>query len=168
MPTGPAAGGPRCVHCRVAISVPEHYAHGDHVKCGACGTKHKVVRADTLRLVLADAGPVREALAANERLAARLEGELSRVRRSFGIGANGFALGLVFAVFEVGTRRQPIGGELVAEAIAVALVAAALLEAANWAFLGKRRRITALARELDEARAEGVRLRTILRDAARV
>jgi hypothetical protein len=168
MTTTPATGGPRCVHCKVPISVPAHYAHGDHIKCGACGTKHKVVRGDQLRLVLADPGPVRDALSQNEHLAARLEEDLRRARRSLGIGANGIALGLAFAVYQVGFLHEPVGTGLVAEAVAIALVSAVLLEFANWSFLGKRRRMTILAAELEEARAEGARLRTILRDAARV
>jgi hypothetical protein len=168
MTTGPAAGGTRCVHCKVAISVPEHYAHGDHIKCGACGTKHKVVRGEQLRLVLADAGPVRDAIALNEHTAARLEEDLARTRRGVGIGANGLAVGLAYAVYQVGIRHEPISRALLGEALGIALAIFALLELANWAFLGKRQRITTLTRELEEARAEGARLRTILRDATRV
>jgi hypothetical protein len=168
MTTGPAAGGPRCVHCRVAIAVPEHYAHGDHIKCGACGTKHKVVRGEPLRLVLADAGPVRDAITQNEHAAARLEEDLARARRGVGIGANGLAVALAYAVYQVGIRREPIGAELAGEVFWIALAVFVLLELANWAFLGKRQRITRLSRELEEVRAEGARLRTILRDAARV
>ena len=42
MPSATGAQKARCVHCREDVTVPDHYAHGDHVKCGACGTKHKV------------------------------------------------------------------------------------------------------------------------------
>ena len=58
----------RCVHCRADILVPDSYHHGDHVKCGQCGTRHKVVRGERegVRLVLADIGPVRDALKANQ------------------------------------------------------------------------------------------------------
>jgi hypothetical protein len=168
MTTAPATSGPRCVHCKVPISVPAHYAHGDHIKCGACGTKHKVARGDPVRLVLADPGPVRDALSQNEHLAARLEQDLRRARRSLGIGANGVALALAYAVYEVGLRHEPIGRGLLGEVVGIALVTAVLLELANWAFLGKRRRMMILSRELDEARVEGARLRTILRDATRV
>jgi hypothetical protein len=168
MTAAPATGGTRCVHCKVPISVPDQYAHGDHIKCGACGTKHKVVRGDQVRLVLADPAPVRDALSQNEHLTAKLEEDLRRAQRSLGIGANGLALALAYAVYEVGVQHEPLSRGLVAEAAILALVTAVLLEFANWSFLGKRRRITVLSRELEEARAEGVRLRTILRDAARV
>ncbi len=58
----------RCVHCRADILVPDSYHHGDHVKCGQCGTRHKVSRGERegVRLVLADVGPLRDALKANE------------------------------------------------------------------------------------------------------
>jgi hypothetical protein len=158
----------RCVHCKVEVSVPDRYAHGDHIKCGACGTKHKVVRGDRLRLVLADPGPVRDTLAQNEQLIARLEAELAHARGSFGIGANGFGIALIYALYEVGIKGEPIGKALVVEIVVVALLSGIALEVANWAFLAKRHRITTLARELEEARAESSRRRPIVRDATRV
>src|SRR5512138_2708877 len=69
-----------CVNCREAIEVSARYAQGDHVRCGACGTDHKLLRGDRIRLVLADVAPLREALAQNEQLVARLESELARAR----------------------------------------------------------------------------------------
>lgn len=158
----------RCVHCKVEISVPDRYTHGDHIKCGACGTKHKVVRGDRLRLILADVGPVRDALAQNEQLTTRLEAELAHARGSFGIGANGFGIALIYALYEVGVRGEPIGRGLLWEIVGVALVSGIALELTNWAFLAKRHRMTVLAGELEEARAEASRLRAILREATRV
>ena len=113
MTSGSGVARGRCVHCKVEISVPDHYAHGDHIKCGACGTKHKVVRGDRLRLVLADIGPMRDALAQNEQLTTRLEAELAHARGSFGIGANGFGIALIYALYQVGMRGEPIGKGLV-------------------------------------------------------
>jgi len=168
MTSGAGAARARCVHCKVEIAVPDHYAHGDHIKCGGCGTKHKVVRGDRLRLVLADVGPVREALALNEQLTARLEAELAHARGSFGVGANGFGIALRYALYQVGLRGQPIGAALVTEIVAVAVISGLALELANWAFLAKRQRITVLTRELEEARGEASRMRTILREATRV
>ena len=95
--------------CREEIAVADRYAHGDHIKCGVCGTKHKVVRGDRLRLVIADVGPLRDALAQNERLVERLEAELAHARASFGIGANGFGIGLIYALYQVGVNGAPIG-----------------------------------------------------------
>jgi len=169
MESGTGSARARCVYCKVDVSVPAHYAHGDHIKCGACGTNHKVIRGgDRLRLVLADVGPVRDALAQNEQLTTRLEAELAHARGSFGIGANGFGIALIYALYQVGVRGEPIGKGLVVEIVAVALVSGLALEVANWAFLAKRQRITVLTRELEEARADATRLRAILREATRV
>jgi hypothetical protein len=166
--TSEAAQKARCVHCREEISVPDSYAQGDHVRCGSCKTKHKVVRGDRLRLVIADVAPLREALAQNQRLVDRLEAELSHARASFGIGVNGVGIGLIFALYQVGMKGAPLSASLLANAIGVALVSGLLLEAANWSFLAKRSAITRISRELEEARAEGQRLRQQIREATRV
>ncbi|HSD65548.1 MAG TPA: hypothetical protein VLF95_02550 [Vicinamibacteria bacterium] len=156
-----------CVHCREEISVPDHYAHGDHVVCGACRTKHKVVRGDRLRLVPADVGPLRDALSNNQQLVHRLEAELAHARGSFGIGANGIGIGLIFALYQVGMRGAPLSMNLLLNAVGVAIVSGLLLEGANWSFLAKRSAITRIQRELEEARAEGARIRQQVRDATR-
>ena len=157
----------RCVHCREDVPVDGRYAHGDHIKCGACGTKHKVVRGDRLRLVLADAAPVREALAQNEQLILRLQQDLARTRRSFGLGANGVLVGVAFAAWRL-WKGAPIDTDLLTSAVLVTLGAAMLIEAANWSFLGKRQAITRLLREIEEARTDGGRLRGLVREANRV
>jgi hypothetical protein len=158
----------RCVHCREEISVADRYTHGDHIKCGVCGTKHKVVRGDRLRLVIADVGPLRDSLAQNERLVERLEAELSHARASLGIGANGVGIGLIYALYQVGLNGAPISKSLALTTLGVAVLAGLLLEAANWAFLAKRNAMIRLGKELDEARAEGNKLRTQIREATRV
>ena len=90
----------RCVECRSEISVPGSYAHGDHVKCPTCGTRHKVVRSgEAVRLVLADITPLKEALRANEAQVSRLEAELRHARHSFRIGVNGIGFGVVYVVW---------------------------------------------------------------------
>jgi hypothetical protein len=156
------------VHCREEVSVPDTYAHGDHVKCGSCGTKHKVARGDRLRLVLADVGPLRDALAQNEHLVNRLQAELAHARASFGIGANGVGIGVIFAVYQVGMKAAPLSMDLLLNAVGIAIVSGLMLEAANWSFLAKRSAITRLSEELREARGDGARLRQQLREAARV
>jgi hypothetical protein len=158
----------RCVHCREEVSVPDHYAHGDHVKCGSCGTKHKVVRADRLRLVLADVGPLRDALTLNQQLVGRLEAELSRARTRFGIGVNGIVAGVIFALYQVGIRGAPLSMNLGLNALGIAVVSGLLLEAANWSFLSKRSAITRIQGELKEAREEGERIRQQMREATRI
>jgi len=157
-----------CVHCREEISVPDHYAQGDHVVCGSCRTKHKVVRGDRLRLVLADVGPLRDALGQNQQLVTRLEAELAHARASFGIGANGIGIGVIFALYQVGMKGAPLSTNLLLNAAGIAIVSGLLLEAANWSFLAKRSAITRITRELDEARAEGARIRQQVREATRI
>jgi predicted RNA-binding Zn-ribbon protein involved in translation (DUF1610 family) len=158
----------RCVSCREEIAVGDRYAHGDHIKCGVCGTKHKVVRGDRLRLVIADVGPLRDVLAQNERLVERLEAELAHARASCGIGANGIGIGLIYALYQVGMNQSPLSKGLLWTSIAVAIFAGLLLELANWSFLAKRNGIMRLTSELEEARSEGQKLRTQIREANRV
>jgi hypothetical protein len=158
----------RCVHCRSEVSVPDSYAHGDHIKCGACGTKHKVVRGDTLRLVIADAAPFREMLYENERLIERLEDELVGARRSFGLGVNGLGIGVIYFLVQVGWNEQTWSMSLVWESVLVAVMTGIFLEGANWFFLAKRHRITRINSELDEAREAGRHLEKIIREASRV
>lgn len=165
-----AAGSARaqCVHCRGDIEVPDRYAHGDHIKCGSCGTNHKVVRGDRLRLVLADLGPVRDALAQNQQLVRRLEGELAQARGSFGVGANGLGIAVAYAVYEVALKGEAIGSSLLWSCVLIALGSGLLLEGANWTFLAKRQRIARLTEELAEARQEASRLRQLVREAGRL
>ncbi len=167
MKTAAGSATARCVHCRADVEVPDHYAHGDQLKCGGCGTTHQVARGDRLRLVLADLGPVKDALAQNQQMVRRLEGELAEARGSFGIGANGLGFGVAYAVYEVALEGAHLDRQLLVGSILVALVTGLLLEGANWAFLAKRQRIARLTGELDEARQEATRLRQLLRDAAR-
>ncbi len=157
-----------CANCREAISVPERYAHGDHIVCGACRTQHKVVRGDRLRLVLADVAPLRDALSQNEQLVSRLEGDLARARGSYGIGFNGILFGVGFAAYQLIVKDVPMSMSLLLNALGIAIVSAALLEAANWSFLAKRSAITRISGELEEARAEGARIRHQLREATRI
>lgn len=168
MTNEPGSQTARCAHCRETISVPDRYAQGDHIKCGTCGTKHKVVRSDRLRLVLADVGPLRDALVQNEQLVSRLEAELARTRASFGLGANGFVIGILYALYQVGVEGAPLSTGLAVRALSLAIVSGLLLEAANWSFLSKRRALTRIGAEVEEARAEGLRIRQQIRDSTRV
>jgi hypothetical protein len=158
----------RCLNCRSEIAVPDTYAHGDHVKCGSCGTRHKVQRGEALRLVLADVGPLKEAVLANEQLIARLEEDLREARSTFGIGANGIIVGVLYAGWLVAFKQQMLGVDLLQSALLVAAGTAVALEAANFLFLSKRRRMSRLANEIEEAQEEGRRLQQKIREAGRV
>jgi hypothetical protein len=158
----------RCVHCRTHITVPPTYAQGDHIKCGTCGTKHKVVRGDILRLVLADATPLKEALHENERLVERLEDELVGARRSFGIGVNGLGVGVVYALWQVALRDQTWSRSLIFEALGLGLLVGVVLEVGNHFLFAKRHKITRLNAEIEEARAAGRQLKKVIRESSRV
>ena len=158
----------RCVNCRSEIVVPDTYAHGDHVKCGSCGTRHKVQRGEGLRLVLADVGPLKDAVRANEQLISRLQEDLRTTRSSFGIGVNGVIVGLLYAAWLVAFKQQMLGVDLLSKALLAAGAAAVALEAANFLFLSKRRRLSRLADEIAEAEEEGRRLQQKIREAGRV
>jgi hypothetical protein len=168
MPTDAGAEKARCVHCREDVTVTSQYAHGDHIKCGACGTKHKVVRGDRLRLVLADVGPIKDSLSQNQQLINRLEAELAHARASFGIGANGIGVGVAYAIYQTAFNERPLGMDLFWNALGIAVVSGLVLEGANWSFLAKRQAMTRISAELEEARAENARLRQLMRDATRV
>jgi hypothetical protein len=158
----------RCVNCRSEITVPERYAHGDHIKCGTCGTQHKVLRGDVLRLVIADVTPLKDALRENHKLVERLEDELRGARRSVGIGSNGIGIGVAYAVWQVALQEQALDQSLLVRAVFVALLSGAALELANLLFLAKRQRIRRLSAEIEEARADGRGIQQRIREATRV
>jgi len=157
----------RCAYCRSEVAVPSGYAQGDHIKCGSCGTKHKVVRGEVLRLVLADVSPLQEALRANEHHLDRLEAELAHARGSFGIGANGFGIAVIFLLWSVTYGGETWSRDLLWSAVGVAVASGVALELANYAFLAKRRAISRVALEIETAQAEGLRLKQKIREASR-
>ena len=158
----------RCINCRTDISVPSTYAHGDHIKCGSCGTKHKVVRGDALRLVLADVGPLKDALHANKQLIERLEAELYAARASYGIGVNGVGLGVAYLLWQVGLEGRMLAQDLFIETVGVAAASGVALEVANYLFLAKRHKMRRLASEIAEASQDGRALEQKIREASRV
>jgi hypothetical protein len=160
-------GKTRCVECRTEIPVPDDYAHGDHVKCGVCGTRHKVHRGETLRLVLADTAPLKEALHTAELRIERLEDEMRGAWRSIGLGANGVLLGVLYSVWQIGLRGRALTVGFVIEVVAIAVISGAVLELINYLFLAKRNRIQYLSEEIDQARQDAAHLRQKLRDAMR-
>jgi hypothetical protein len=159
----------RCVNCRTDVVVPDTYAHGDHIKCGSCGTKHKVSRGEVLRLVIADVAPLREALANNRALIERLEAELRAARASLGIGLpNGVGLGVAYLLWQVGFADRLLGQEVFVEALGVAVGAGVILELANYLFLAKRQKMSRLSAEIADARADGRQLEQKIREASKV
>jgi hypothetical protein len=159
----------RCVHCRADISIPDTYAHGDHIKCGACHTQHKVVRGgEAIRLVLADVGPLKDAYLANQVLVERLNDELRAARGSFGIGANGFGLGVAYFLWQVAFQDVPPDTTLITKAVMVGVGSGVFLEVANFLFLAKRKKMKRLSQEIDEAEEDGRAMQKKIREAQRM
>lgn len=158
----------RCVHCRSDVAVPDTYAHGDHIKCGSCGTQHKVSRGDVMRLVIADPAPLKEALNANEALVERIQDELQGARRSFGIGVNGLGVGVAYFLYQVALKEMPVASELAWQAAGVGLASGLALELTNYLFLAKRQKIRRLSADLDDARDESRRLQQTIREAGKI
>ena len=160
----------QCVHCRADVSVPDTYTHGDHIKCGACNTQHKVVRGgeNAIRLVLADVGPLREALQANQALVERLGAELRAARGSFGVGANGFGIGVAYFIWQVAGQEHTPDADLLWKSVILAVISGAILEALNFLFLAKRKKISRLTSDIREAEEDGRALQKKLREAQRM
>ena len=159
----------RCAECRTEIQIPSSYAHGDHVKCATCGMRHKVVRTgEAVRLVLADVGPLKEALRQYEAQQNRLEAELRHARASFGVGVNGIGIGVAYAIWQVAFKEGQIGLPLLWEVVAVAVVSGVLLELANYFFLAKRKAMSRLSQEIEEVEAEARAVQQKIREASRV
>jgi hypothetical protein len=160
----------RCAHCRAEIIVPDTYHHGDHIKCGSCGMRHKVARGERegVRLVIADVGPLRDALAANRALVGRLEDELRGARHSIGLGANGIGIGVAYFIWQVALKEHPVSLDLAWTSVLIALATGAFLELLNYLALAKRQAIKRISADLDDARAEGRTLQQKIREAERV
>ena len=158
----------RCIHCRADVVVPDSYAQGDHIKCGSCGTKHKIVRGDVLRIVIADATPLKDALQANRTLVDRLETDLRAARGSFGLGVYGLGMALIYVVYQIGQKDRLVSSELAIEALMVAVSSGVVLELANYLFLAKRRQISRLNDEIADARKESHLLEQKIREAGKV
>ncbi len=157
----------RCVNCRTDVRVPDAYAHGDHIKCGTCGTQHKVRRGDVLRLVLADVTPLKEALRDNQQRVEALSAELRRARASVGIGSSGLGIGLAYLIYQVGVNEAQITMPLIWRSAAVAVISGVLLEVSNYFFLAKRQAMTRLSAEIDSLTSEGRQLQQKIREASR-
>jgi hypothetical protein len=117
---------------------------------------------------MADVGPLREAYQANQALIERLEAELRAARGSFGIGANGFGLGVAFFIWQVALRDHTADASLAWTSVAVAIGSGVLLEVLNVLFLTKRKKISKLHGDIHEAEEEGRAIQKKLREAQRM
>jgi hypothetical protein len=157
----------RCAHCRSDIAVPATYAHGDFIKCGTCGMQHKVVRGEGVKLVIADASPLKEALRTNDAMVERLQDELRGARRSFGIGVNGLGIGVAYAIYLVAMKEHALDTQLATKAVMAMVVSGIVLELLNYFFLAKRQRVKRLQAEIEEAQANSDELEQKIRESSR-
>jgi hypothetical protein len=158
----------RCIHCRSDIAVPATYAQGDFIKCGTCGTQHKVIRGEGVRLVIADVTPLKETLRSNNIMIERLEDELQGARRSFGIGVNGLGIGVAYAIYLVAFEEHTLDMQLATKAVSVMVASGIFLELLNYFFLAKRQRVKRLSAEIEEARQNSDELEQKIRESGRV
>jgi hypothetical protein len=159
----------RCPRCKSDVPVPEAFASGDTLPCDICQSQLRVLRNDkgAMRLVIADAGPVREQLTFNKTHVDRLQRELQDARHSIGIGANGFAISVLYLVSRLALEEREMEMGLLVEAIVLGVVVGIGLEAANYLFLAKRKAITRITGEIDQMKEEQKLLQGLVREAER-
>jgi hypothetical protein len=157
----------RCVHCRTDVIVPASYAEGDHIKCGACDTGHRVTRTNNvLRLVIADVSPLRETLRQNDQRLRILEAELRDARASLGLGVNGLGVGVIYLLVKLAWDDAPATKGLFIMAGVIAVLVGAGLELANFFFLQKRTKMTRLTEEIEQVNQDSRELRRQIRESS--
>ncbi len=158
----------RCISCRGEISVPDSYADGAPIGCGSCSAQLRVVRTGGLRLVIADPLALRETLRLLKLDISQANRELQTARASWGIGVNGFGLGVLYVVVKVALEERDLNRTLIGEAVILALLVGILLELANFLFLAKRQTISRLTEQLQRAAAEQRELERKIRESSRL
>ncbi len=165
---GKDATAGKCLNCRAEVLVPNSFADADLIQCGVCRMSLKILRAGgALRLAIADVGPLRDEVRSIEQRMRGLETDLARARASFGIGANGFGIGVVYVVYQIGFRDESLSRGLFTTAIGIAIVSGLILELANFFFLAKRREMSRLSDEIDQANADIRERQAKIRDSLR-
>ena len=164
-----ASESARCPRCRTEVPVPATFAHGVMLGCKTCNSQLRLLRSDkgAIRLVVADAGPLRDQMAFNRSHVERLHADLKVARHSLGVGANGFGIGVAYVMAQIVLEERLLNQKLVLEAVVVAVVAGVLLELANYFFLAKRKTMTRLSHEIAQMREEEVLLQSLIREAER-
>jgi hypothetical protein len=159
----------KCLNCRSEVMVPNTYADGDTMQCGVCGMGLKVHKSGGggIKLVISDVGPLRDEMKATQQRVAALESDLARARASFGIGVNGFGIGVLYVVAQVMLEDKNISRELLFTAAAIAIVSGIALELANFFFLAKRREMSRLSGEIAEATREINSIQQKIRESLR-
>lgn len=157
----------RCANCRSEVPVSDSYADGAHISCGSCSVRLRIVRAEGLRLVMADPMALQETLRQLRLDMTRTRRELDAARASWGIGVNGFGIGVLYVVAKVALEQRPLEQGLLLEAVAVSVGVGVMLELANYLFLAKRQAISNLTEQLRVATAEQRELERKIRESSR-
>jgi hypothetical protein len=125
------------------------------------------VRNGGLRLVIADPLALVETLRQVKSDISRANRELQTARASWGIGVNGFGLGVLYIVAKVALEERDLNRGLILEAVALSVLVGVLLELANYLFLAKRQTISRLTEQLRQAAAEQRELQRKIRESSR-
>ncbi|MGE0455403.1 MAG: hypothetical protein AB7O37_15135 [Vicinamibacteria bacterium] len=157
----------RCLNCKSEVQVPNTFAEGEIIQCGSCRLSLKILRRGALRLVIADVGPLRDELRFAQQRVAGLESELARARASFGIGANGLGLGVLYIVAQVALEEQELTRGLIGTAVAIALASGVALELANYLFLAKRREMARLSADIETLQGDVRQMQAKIRESLR-
>ena len=159
----------KCLNCRSEVMVPNTFADGDTLQCGVCGMGLKIHRTagGGLKLVISDVSPLRDEMKAIQQRISALESDLARARASFGIGVNGFGIGLVYLLSQVMLEDKDISRALVVNAVGIALVSGVCLELANFFFLAKRREMSRLSTEISDGQKEINSMQQKIRESLR-
>jgi hypothetical protein len=159
----------RCPRCKSDLAVPDSFTSGDTLPCEICQSHLRVLRNEkgATRLVIADAGPVRDQLSFNKTHVERLQRELQEARHSIGIGANGLAISVLYLVSRLALEEREMETGLLVEAVLLGLAVGIGLEAANFLFLAKRKAITRITGEIEQMKEEQKLLQGLVREAER-
>jgi hypothetical protein len=157
----------KCLNCKGQVDVPNTFEDGEVFDCGLCGTALKIIRKGGLRLVINDLTPLKEELRGYQGRIHELQRELTKARASFGIGANGLGLGVLYVVAQVALEEKPLDSALIGMGVAISLITGALLELANLLFLAKRREMTRIGEEITQVQAEMAETQRKIKDSLR-
>ncbi|HRB12932.1 MAG TPA: hypothetical protein PKU70_07955 [Vicinamibacteria bacterium] len=158
----------RCVSCRSEVSVPDSYADGAQISCGSCAVQLRIVRSGGgLSLVIADPLALRETLRQVKLDIAQANRELQEARASWGIGVNGFGIGVLYVVARVALDERPLNRGLIIEAVVLSVIVGVVLELVNTLFLAKRQTISRLTEQIARAVSEQKELERKIRESSR-
>jgi hypothetical protein len=117
--------------------------------------------------VIADPLALRETLRQIKLEIAQANRELQTARASWGIGVNGFGIGVLYVIDKVALEERHLNRGLIIEAVVLSAIVGVLLEVANTLFLAKRQTVARLTEQLRLATAEQKELERKIRESTR-